>query len=266
MRLPQCVVLGLAAVSLVAVISGCSGTPAGRGRQVRVAAAADLQFALDEVVPEFERRHPDVHVVVTTGSSGNFYAQLSKEAPFDVFLSADVDYPRRLAEQGQADRDSLFVYAIGHLVVWVRNESPLDVKRLGVQAMLEPQVQKIAIANPRYAPYGRAAEAALKKLGLYDRVKDRLVLGDNVAQTAQFVDTGAADVGLIALSFALAPTFRERGRYVEVPADAYPRLEQGGAILKWAEDREAAGALCDFLRSAEGKAILRRYGFFLPES
>jgi molybdate transport system substrate-binding protein len=231
---------------------------------VRVAAAADLKFALDEAVGEFHRGHPDLRVKVTYGASGNFFAQLSNRAPFDLFLSADMDYPRRLIAEGLADKESEFVYAVGHLVLWVPKDSPLDLDKLGVRAMLDPAVKKLAIANPRLAPYGRAAEAVLKKMGLFDQLKDKLVFGENIAQTAQFVETGAADAGLIALSLALAPTMRERGRFCDVPADAYPRLEQGGVILGWAADRGAVLAFQNYLASPEGKAVLRRYGFSLP--
>jgi molybdate transport system substrate-binding protein len=229
-----------------------------------VAAAADLKFALDEVVGAFERQHPDIRVKATYGSSGSFFAQLSNEAPFDLFLSADIDYPRKLIEQGKAEKGSEFLYAVGHLVVWVPAASKLDVQKLGIRALADPSVKKVAIANPRQAPYGRAAEAALKKLGVYDDVKGRLVLGENIAQAAQFVESGAADAGVIALSLALAPAMRDTGRYWEVPLDAYPRLEQGGVLLKWAKDPEAAQALLDFLTGGEGRAILKRYGFILP--
>src|SRR5207302_1317049 len=150
------------------------------------------------------------------------------------------------------------------LVLWVRNDFPLKLDKLGVEAVLDPAVRKLAIANPRHAPYGRAADAALKKLGLYERVQDRLVFGENIAQTAQFVETGAADAGLIALSLARSPAFREKGHYHEVPADAYPRLDQGGVILTWAADRGAADALRDFLAGDAGKAVLKRYGFSVP--
>jgi molybdate transport system substrate-binding protein len=244
--------------------AGCSARPEHTDREVRVAAAADLKFALDEAVSEFHRGHPDLRVKVTYGASGNFFAQLSNRAPFDLFLSADMDYPRRLIDEGLADKQSSFVYAIGHLVLWVPKDSPLDLDKLGVRAVLDPSVRKLAIANPRHAPYGRAAEAALKKMGLFDPVKDKLVFGENVAQTAQFVDAGAADAGLIALSLALAPTMRDRGRFCDVPPDAYPRLEQGGVILDWTADRGAALAFRNFLAGAEGKAVLRRYGFSLP--
>jgi molybdate transport system substrate-binding protein len=247
-------------------VAGCAAgtgtTPAAR--EVRVAAAADLKFAFDEVATAFRAKHPDIAVKTTYGSSGNFFTQLSNDAPFDLFLSADIDYPRKLIEQGKAVKESEFLYAIGHLVVWVPKDSPLDVEKLGIRAVADPNVRKVALANPRHAPYGRAAEAALKHLGLYDQVKDRLVLGDNVAQAAQFVDTGAADVGIFALSLALAPTMRDRGRYVEVPADAYPPLEQGGVILTGAKDLAAAQALREFLTSPEARDVLAKYGFRRP--
>jgi molybdate transport system substrate-binding protein len=228
-----------------------------------VAAAADLQFALDEVVSAFQEKHSDVEVRVTYGSSGNFYAQLSNGAPFDVFFSADMEYPRRLIEQGLAAQESAFVYAVGHLVVWVPQDSHLELEKFGLQALLDASVRRVAIANPRHAPYGRAAEAALKAAGLYDKLQERLVFGDNVAQTAHFVQTGSADAGLIALSLALAPVLRASGRYWEIPLDSYPRMEQGGVIMSRVKDPRVAEALRDFMLGAQGKAILRRYGFFV---
>ncbi len=233
------------------------------GRSIVVAAAADLRFALDDIVAEFQRSHPDIQVHVSYGSSGNLLHQLENRAPFDLFLSADVDYPRRLVAEGLALPDSEFVYAVGHLVVWVPQSSALDLNKLGIRALLEPSVRKIAIANPKYAPYGRAAEAALKSLGVYDQIQERLVYGENVAQTAQFVQTGASDAAIIGLSQAQAPTLRTQGRYWQVPADAYPRMEQGGIILSWVKDQEAAEAFRAFLLGQEGRGILRCYGFSL---
>jgi molybdate transport system substrate-binding protein len=230
---------------------------------VRVAAAADLKFALEDLVAEFRRGHPGIRVEVTPGSSGKLFSQLNNQAPFDLFLSAEVEYPHRLIADGLAVKDSEFVYAVGHLVVWAPRTSALDVQKLGVKALLDPAARKVAIANPRFAPYGRAAEAALKSLAVYEAVRDRLVLDENIQQAAQFVHTGAADVGLLALSLVVAPPLRDEGRYAEVPADAYPRIEQGGVILPWAQDREAAEALRAFLIGPEGKAILGRYGFFV---
>lgn len=253
-------------VSLFAGLVGCSGgdRAGGDGRKVRVAAASDLKFAFDEVTSEFQKKNPSIKVEVTYGSSGNFFAQLSNKAPFDLLLSADLEYPRKLIEAGHGVKESEFQYAVGHLVLWVPKGSKLDLDKLGIRAVTDPSVKKVAIANPKHAPYGRAAEAALKKLGVYDDVKDRLVLGENIAQTAQFVESGAADVGLIALSLALAPGMREKGRFWDVPLDAYPRLEQGGLILNWAKDKEATQALRDFLTGKDGRAILKKYGFILP--
>jgi len=248
---------------LVAACSGCRHEKPSQ-REISVAAAADLKFAFDEVVSAYQKENPGIQVSVTYGSSGNFYAQLSNQAPFDLFLSADIAYPRRLIENGLALKESEFLYAVGHLVVWVPNGSSLDLNKLGMKAVADPSVKKIAIANPKHAPYGRAAEAALKKFGVYDEVKDRLVLGENIAQAAQFVESGSADVGIIALSLALAPAMKDRGRYWLVPLDAYPRLEQGGVILAWAKDKEATQALQAFMTSTAGRAILKQYGFMLP--
>jgi molybdate transport system substrate-binding protein len=249
-------------VVLVAVLlaAGCSRGPTPAPRSVRVAAAADLKFAFPELIDAFRAEHADIHVNVTYGASGVFFAQLVDGAPFDLFLSADLDYPKQLVERGRGVEDSVFVYAEGHLVVWVPNASPLDLNKAGLRAVAESSVRRLAIANPRHAPYGRTAEAALKRAGLYEQVKDRLVLGGNVAEAAQFVESGAADAGLIALSLAVAPPLRDRGRHWEVPADEYPRLEQGGVIVTGAADVEAARALREFLTSDKARAVFKRYG------
>ena len=233
-------------------------------RTVRVAAAADLKFAMDEVVSEFQKRSPGIKITTTYGSSGHFYSQLSNRAPFDIYFSADIDYPRRLVEAGLAVKETQFDYAIGQIVVWVRHDSPIGVEVLGIESLVNPSVRKIAIANPKHAPYGVAAEVALKHLSIYDRVKNRLVLGENIAQTAQFIEAGAADIGLIALSLAMAPTMKDRGKYWIVPLDAYPRLEQGGVILTWAKDMDATRQFKTFVTGSDGRAILQRYGFMLP--
>jgi len=236
-------------------------TQAATSREVRIAAAADLKFALDELSSAFRARHPGVAVTPTFGSSGNFFAQLSNEAPFDLFLSADFYYPQRLLEQGKGAPGTLFRYAVGRIVAWVPAGSKLDVEKRGLAALADESVRKIAIANPQHAPYGRAAEAALRAAGVYDKVKGRLVLGENVAQAAQFVQSGAADAGVVALSLAVSPAMRDKGRYWEVPLDAYPRIEQGGVVLKWAKDPGAANDFRLFMASDEGRAILKTYGF-----
>ena len=236
-----------------------------RAAEITVAAAADLKFALDEIVSDLQKAHTNDTIKVTYGASGNLASQIENGAPFDIFFSADVQFPKRLIEKKLADEKDLFPYAIGHVVLWVRNESPLDVQKRGIEALLDPSVRKIAIANPQHAPYGRAAEAALKSLGVYDKIADKLVLGENVSQTAQFVQSGAADAGLIALSLARSPKMREEGRYWEVPANAYPKLEQAGVILSRTLSRELAQALREAVTNSHGKDILRRYGFVIPE-
>ena len=253
---------------LVAALAaaGCGATPeapARRGR-VRVAAAADLNVVLGDVITRFGAAH-DVDVSVSYGSSGTFYAQLLNQAPFDIFLSADVAYPNQLAARGLTLPQSEFTYAIGRLALWAPASSTLDVEHDGLQALTRASIAHVAIANPDPAPYGRAAVAAMQAAGVYDRLRPKLVLGENVAQAMQFVQSGSAEAGLVALSLALAPAVRDKGRLFEIPASTYPRLEQGGTILKWAADVDAARALRGFLMSADGKAILKQGGFFLPE-
>lgn len=256
------VVVGL--LVLVASAAALALGPASTSdRRLEVAAAADLKFALDELAGAFGKAHPDIAVSVTYGSSGNFLSQIQNGAPFDLFFSADIEYPKRLAEAGLAQRGSEFRYAVGRIVVWVPRASRIPVEQ-GVRALAAPDVRRIAIANPQHAPYGRAAEAALRKLGVYDAVKEKLVFGENVAQTAQFVQSGAADAGIIALSLAAAPALAEEGRYFELPLDAYPRMDQGGIVLDRARDPEAARAFREFVLGLQGRAILKRYGFFLP--
>ena len=242
-------------------VLGATGRSAPPSATLTIAAAADLQFALTEVKAAFTKTQPGLDVAITYGSSGNFYTQLTNKAPFDLFLSADLDYPKKLVAAGLADGTTEFRYSRGRLVLWVPKHSPIPLEQLGMQALLHPAARKVAIANPRHAPYGKAAEAALRKLGLLEAVTPRLVFGENIGQTAQFVQTGAADIGILALSLAKAPVMAASGRMWEVPQDAYPPLDQGGVILNHARNRAVALAFRDFLRSPEGLAILRRYGF-----
>ncbi len=248
----------------VAVLAwGPAAAATSPARHLDVAAAADLKFAMDELVVAFRRAQPDVEVSVSYGSSGNFFSQIANGAPFDLFFSADSEYPRQLAKAGLAPEGSEFPYAVGRIVIWVPAASGVPVEQ-GAPALASPDVRKVAIANPRHAPYGRAAEAALRKLGVYEAVKDKLVFGENVAQTAQFVQSGAADAGIIALSLAVAPALAKEGRYFELPLDSYPRMDQAGIILDRARDASAARAFRDFVVGPDGRATLKRYGFFLP--
>ena len=244
-------------VALAAMLAASGCARRREPRKLRIAAAADLNFAMEEISRGFHQEHPENDLDMAYGSSGNFYSQIQSHAPFDLFLSADVDYPRKLAAQGLGAADSVFVYALGRLVVWVPAQSALD----PATALEAATVRHVAIANPQHAPYGRAAEAAMRSMGVYDAVARKLVLGENVAQTLEFVESGAADVGIVALSLAIAPAVRDRGRYWQVPLEAYPRMEQGGMILK---DSPASREFRSWLLAPRGRAILQRYGFYLP--
>ena len=233
-------------------------------REINVAAAADLSAALQEVAANYEKR-TGVAVKLSFGASGALTQQIQNGAPFDVFFSADLDYPRLLIAGGQADGATLYRYAVGQLVLWVPKDSPLDIEHKGMEVLLDPSVKKISIANPQHAPCGRAAAAALKHYGLDERVADRLVLGENVAQAAQFVESGNAQVGLVALAHALAPAMQGKGRYWIVPVEAYPPLDQGVVLISHSPHREDAAAFLGFVKTEEVAGLLRRYGFSSPD-
>jgi molybdate transport system substrate-binding protein len=230
--------------------------------EITIAAASDLNFAFKEIVAEYEKASGN-HVKLTLGSSGNFFAQIQNGAPFDLYFSADIAYPRKLEEAGLTVPGSLFQYAVGRIVMWTGHESRIDVTQ-GFEALRDPTVKKIAIANPKHAPYGRAAVAAMEYFKVYDQVKDKLILGENISQAAQFIESGACDVGIIALSLALAPPMQAAGHYWEIPADAYPPIEQGAVMLMGGKNQESAKAFLSFIQGAEGQTMMKRYGFIVP--
>lgn len=256
-------ILGILA-ALVALAGPETAGAADAVVELRVAAAADLKYALEEVVGRYRQVRPAVKVSPIYGSSGRFHAQIVNGAPFDLYLSADAVYPRRLVEAGVAVAGSEFPYAVGRVVVWVPRESGLPVEREGIRALLAPAAARIAIANPEHAPYGRAAEGALRRYGLHEQVRERLVFGENAAQTAQFVQTRAADAGIIPLSLALAPAMASDGRFWLVPLDAHPRLEQVGVRLTASSNPAEAQRFGEYLGGPEARAVLKRYGFLLP--
>jgi molybdate transport system substrate-binding protein len=232
-------------------------------QEITVAAAADMSSALPELAAIYTKK-TGTAVKLVFGSSGNLTSQIRNGAPYDVFLSADEEYPRQLIEEGLAAQNTLYRYAVGRLVLWVPADSPLDLSKLGMTALLDPSVKKIAMANPAHAPYGRAAEAALRHFGIYDQVSSRLVLGENVSQAAQFVESGNAQAGLIALSHALAPALKDKGRYWMVPLNAYPTLNQAAVVLSKSKQQDTARKFLEFLRSPEASSLLASYGFRLP--
>src|SRR6202046_972362 len=239
------------------------GVPAAaNAAELKVAAAADLTFAFKDVAARFKKQTGN-GLKLTYGSSGNFFAQIQNGAPFDLFFSADVGYPQKLEAAGLTERGTIYDYASGKLVIWVPNASKLDLSR-GLSVLLDPGIRKIAVANPLHAPYGVAAVAALRHDGIYDKVKDKLVLGENISQTAQFVQSGNADVGLLALSLAVAPAMKTTGRYVEIPASDYPPLIQAGVVLKSSRNKELANQFLKFLKEPGTAALMAQYGFTLP--
>jgi molybdate transport system substrate-binding protein len=234
-----------------------------QGHEIRVAAAADLKFAMTEMAAEFEKQ-TGTSVLVTYGSSGNFFSQIQNGAPFDLFFSADIDYPRKLEAAGLAEAGTLYEYATGRLVIWTPVHSKLDVARLGWQVLLDASVQKISIANPNHAPYGRATVAALEKAGIYESVKSKLVYGESISQAAQFVQSGNAQAGIIALSLSVSPAMRDGKSWV-IPAEMHPAIVQGAVVLKNAKDKEAARAFLNYVKSKKGRATIARYGFEFSE-
>ncbi|MGH3342430.1 MAG: molybdate ABC transporter substrate-binding protein [Carbonactinosporaceae bacterium] len=266
------VVRALVGVLLLAGVGACgpggagdAGGPAGQGEstQVRVAAASSLKFAMDALVSTFERRHGDVEVEVSYGSSGAFFAQLRNHAPYDMFFSADTTYPRRLADEGLT-RGGAFGYATGRLVLWAPKSAGLDVAGRGADVLTERAVRRVAVANPRLAPYGSAAIAALKHFGAYAAVRPHLVYGEDVAQTAEFARTGAADVGLLARSITDAPTLRADGDGWLVPRQAHPPIRHAAVTTKWSRAPGAAQRFRAFVLGEQGQAVLARNGFDRP--
>jgi molybdate transport system substrate-binding protein len=246
----------------VAIFIGLSGEFCA-AQEITVAAAADLQFVMQDVGARFQSE-TGKSVKLIYGSSGNFAQQLQNGAPFDMFFSANRDYPKQLEAAGLTEPGSFYQYAIGKIVVWVPNDSKLDVGS-GLKALLDPTIKKIAIANPEHAPYGKAAVAAMQKENVYDQVKDKFVLGENISQTASFVVSGSADVGIVALSLALSPNMKDKGRYSEVPADDYPPIEQACVIIRSSKNKTIAEQFQKFIQSSTIRAIFQKYGFDIPK-
>jgi len=244
------------------VVSCFAAANFAQQKTVRVAAAADLRTAMPEIARAFEKQ-AGTSVEVSYGSSGNFYAQIQNGAPVDVFFSADNEYPKRLEESGFVEPHSSVVYAIGKIVLWIATDTGCNQQRAGWNCLLDPAVKRIAIANPAHAPYGRAAAAALQKAGIYEAIKAKLVLGENISQAAQFVQSGNAQAGIIAYSLALSPSL-PGGRQWIIPAEMYPRIEQAVVVLKSAKDKSPAQEFVKFATQGPGREILAKYGFQPP--
>ncbi len=252
----------------MALILVACGNPLLSQTKLTVAAAADLQPVMQEMVGNYEGVKDNGEsvsgkdVAMVYGSSGNLTTQIENGAPYDLFFAADSGYPRRLIREGKAIADSFHVYAVGNLVIWVPPRSRLDVERLGGKVLLDGSVHKIAIANPQHAPYGRAAVEALKNLGVYDQVSSRLVLGENVAQAAEFAQSGNAQAAIVALSLVLDSKMKY-GRYWLVPHTAYTPLEQAAVVLSNSKHVEAARAFLDYVVGSNPRT-LKSHGFDSP--
>ena len=244
---------------LVSLVLGVGVVVQAAAQEITVAAASDLQFAMQDIAARFENESGR-HVKVVYGSSGNFFQQIQNGAPFDLFFSANLDYAKKLEAAGFAEPGTLYQYATGKIVIWAPVDSKVNLKK-GLQALLDPAVRKIAIANPEHAPYGQAAVAAMKKENIYDRLAGKLVLGENISQTASFALSGSADVGIVALSLAVSPNMKGKGRYVELPTEDYPAIEQGCVLLKASLKKEPARAFLEFFKTPAVTELLRAYGF-----
>jgi molybdate transport system substrate-binding protein len=229
---------------------------------ITVAAAADLTDVMNEIAANFQKATGCV-LRVSTGSSGNFLSQIENGAPFDVFFSADIEYPTKLEAEGLAVPGSTYLYAVGKIVLWVRSDSRVDISK-GLAALRNPSIQKIAIANPQHAPYGRAAQQALQNAGVYDTVKNRLVLGENISQAAQFVESGNAEAGILAFSLVLSPGLKDKGRFSRIPEKLYAPVEQGVVLVRALKNPQGAEAFLNYIKTPETAALLERYGFTLP--
>jgi molybdate transport system substrate-binding protein len=233
-----------------------------RAQFVKVAAAADLKFAMGELATQFEKQS-GAKLDVTYGSSGNFLAQIQNGAPFDLFFSADSEYPKKLEAAGLTEPGTLREYAVGHIVIWTSRDSEINPAKEGWKCLLDQRVKKLAIANPEHAPYGHAAVAAMKKAGIYEQVKDKLVYGENISQAAEFVQSGNAQAGIVALSLAVSPAMKNGNRW-EIPADSYPPIKQAVVLLKASKNTDAARRFLDFVNGSQGREILQRFGFTVP--
>lgn len=231
-----------------------------------VAAASDLAYCIDELAAAFRKEAPEAELKVSTGASGNFFAQIRNGAPFHVFLSADMMYPSQLAKLGAADGATLRPYALGRIVLWT-TDARFDVSQ-GLALLRDPRamqdIKRIAIGNPDTAPYGRAAKAVLERDRLWDAVQPRLVIGENIAQAAQFVQTGNAQLGIVSLATVRAPRMAGVGRYHLISDAGVAPIEQGAIVTRAGSGQPLAARFVRFLGSPAARAILERNGFGLP--
>ena len=234
---------------------------AAQAEKITVAAAADLKFALDEVVTVFKKSNPTEEVEVIYGSSGKAHTQIQQGAPYDLYFSADVAFPQELIKGGFAASTEVIPYALGRIVLW---SSSRDATKMTLASLTDPKITHVAIANPKHAPYGKRAEEALRASKLWEKIEPKLIYGENITQTAQFVQTGNAEVGILALSIAVAPELSSKGGFSLISDDLHEPLNQGFIILKRAENNKLAKQFANYMGSKDTRTIMTRYGFVLP--
>jgi molybdate transport system substrate-binding protein len=228
--------------------------------KINIAAAADLKFAMDEIVAKFREVNAKDDVDVIYGSSGKFYTQIQQGAPYDLYFSADIAFPRELARSGFSFSE-VIPYAFGRIVLW---SATMEANKMSLDSLTSSKISHIAIANPKHAPYGKRAEEALRASRLWEKVEPKLVYGENIAHTAQFVQTGNAQVGIIALSLAVNPELANKGGYWLIPDTLHAPLEQAFIITKRAQGNDLAKKFADYMRSSATRTIMTKYGFVLP--
>jgi len=228
--------------------------------KITIAAAADLKFAMEEIAVAFKKDHPGEEIDVVYGSSGKFHTQIQQGAPYDLYFSADIAFPRELAKKGFAASE-VMPYAFGRIVLW---SARMDASKMTLDSLIDPKISRIAIANPKHAPYGKRAEEALRVSGLWEKIEPKLVYGDNIAHTAQFVQTGNAQAGIIALSLAVNPELAKMGGYWLIPDTLHQPLEQGYIITSRAVGNSLAKSFAAYMNSKSARTVMSKYGFVLP--
>lgn len=252
--------MGIRSIFLNVLVLVGLATSSAHAEKITIAAAADLKFAMDEIVTGFNKGHSRDEVQVVYGSSGKFHTQIQQGAPYDLFFSADIGYPRELARLGLAVSE-VKPYAVGRIVLW---SADMDASKMTLVSLADPKVIRIAIANPKHAPYGKRAEEALRSAGLWDKVQAKLVFGENISQTAQYVQSGNAQVGIIALSLAVSPELAKKGGHYVIPDKLHQPLEQGFIITRLGADKPLARQFADYMGSKQARSIMAKYGFVLP--
>ncbi|WGZ94600.1 MAG: molybdate ABC transporter substrate-binding protein [Candidatus Thiothrix putei] len=235
-------------------------TASAWAEDVTIAAASDLKFALEDIKTAYVTAHPDDNVKITFGSSGKLSTQIEQGAPFDLFFSADIKYPKQLAAAKQAASE-VKPYALGRIVLWSNTH---DASQLTLESLKEEQFKHIAIADPSHAPYGKRAEEALTASKLWDTLKPKLVYGENIAQTAQFIESGNADIGIIALALALNPELSKQGGHYLIDDALHEPLEQAFILTTHGKDNTAAQRFAEYMQHPAARKIMVKYGFVLP--